>query len=499
MKTLTCLLASLRGTINSPQIRSILLLCIPISLTGILTISCKRRDVPNVSQAPSEPIQAPASVSASTDASKHPAGMLSQHERHAIIYLADQLAKNPLLQAYVIRRETRKSDGQNEFIVLYNTASQRIYQTINSPEFAEQLMEQSRNKNQDGSFEVDLEWAPGNYLELTDAGKTAFGQSLIEAGISDGYRDDIVYLLNDQYDLRGRERIISIAKQIKSTINFPISKLADQSSTGKDHAPSVYSLPPQYATMLATVVKMVEKERPNLDSASDLFGLGFDSSFRMCGEPVLLLSIDLIKMEDGKVVSMMGSLGMKSVSEYLSHPDTFLGGKIDAFTMLCNFPVFPNQAQPVFDLAKNSPNVSVRCASIMALRNSQFIDEAVIPYLSSLLNDSNKDIQYAALLALASSPSFGRPDVILKPYQIPTDEVLSNIERLLTKEFQARFAIPIVGILSRAPYVSDSRVPAIAAGLKITLGIKTQHLNPEHGVKSYYDECLRIIGDVRTK
>jgi hypothetical protein len=60
--------------------------------------------------------------------------------------------------------------------------------------------------------------APGNLLELTEAGRTEFSASLrAQDGLQEGYRDDVLYLLTKDLQIKGRDLILAMGNQLKRT------------------------------------------------------------------------------------------------------------------------------------------------------------------------------------------------------------------------------------------------------------------------------------------
>ena len=139
---------------------------------------------------------------------------MSPRERKAIVYLGDQLEKHPAMQAYVLRAAPAEPGGGNEMEVVQNSASRKIYQNVDSPEVTAQMLSHKPGD----VFEITIAAAPGPLTELTGAGVEAFNASLVRNGIQEGYRDDVLYLLNGDFEIRGRDAIIATARNLRATL-----------------------------------------------------------------------------------------------------------------------------------------------------------------------------------------------------------------------------------------------------------------------------------------
>ncbi len=390
--------------------------------------------------------------------------------RKAVIYLADQLEKRPTMQGYVLRRALVEAD--DTLVVVQNSASREIYENMQSPNVIEQMLSHKPGD----IFDIAIVAAPGNLLELTGYGLEVFNTSLAQSGIQEGYRDDVLYLLTKDFEIKGRDQIIATAKRLKA---------AATNGSGESAA--------DYRTLLSRVIARVEQELPST-LRNDLFapvtirppggsGDHLDSDGQAI-PPFLLLGVDLIQRSDDGKPAVLGGFGIKAIREFIEHGIDFQGRKADAFLILSNFPILENQEGLFFDLIKNNKNLAIRVGAVLALRNDVFDQGLVCQFLSTLLNDPDKDVQYAAMLALASSDQFAYLTFQMEAF--PTDDILSRIDVLMHTGFQIKMITPIVRVLSRSPYIRNPKVHELRKSLRnLTVTDPVE--------KEFYEECLRII------
>ena len=69
------------------------------------------------------------------------------------------------------------------------------------------------------TFEVKMTGPPGDWMELTPAGLKMFSASLIDDGVQEGYQDDVLYLLNKDFEIKGRGKIIEMGKRLQTQKN----------------------------------------------------------------------------------------------------------------------------------------------------------------------------------------------------------------------------------------------------------------------------------------
>jgi hypothetical protein len=247
----------------------------------------------------------------------------------------------------------------------------------------------------------------------------------------------------------------------------------------------------EYPKLLARIKSRVEEEYPGSPLPKDLIGPKFEYSVRQGDGPFLLLSIDLIKVENSQVVGIMGGIGVKAVEAFLAGDPAMLQGKSDAFLILCNFPVFEERENLFYDLAKHGKNSAVRVGAILALRNDVLNQREVCPFLSTLLQDSDHDVQYAALLALASSPSmeqYKEYNPLMPEHYFSTDQVLTNINALMKTGFQVKMSIPIARILCRTPYNRNPKT------LEMGKSLESIKMSADSPGREYYEDCLALVG-----
>ena len=270
---------------------------------------------------------------------------------------------------------------------------------------------------------------------------------------------------------------------VTATNSAAQSKTAEQATTpGEDNTPSDYS------ELLSMLTLRVEQELPTT-LASDVFDpvilvppSGSARHTDSDGEtipPFLLTSVDLVKTENGKIVGAL-DMGIQPVREFLDHGLDLDGHKANAFMILSNFPVFEHKESLLFDLIRANKHPSVRAAAAFALRHDVFDQGLACQFLSTLLDDPDLTVRYAALLALASSDQLPYLQFTMEPF--PTDEILSRIEVLMHTGFQIKLVVPIARVLSRSPYIRNPMVHTLRDNLR-NVTIK----NP------LYEEFLEII------
>ena len=162
----------------------------------------------------------------------------------------------------------------------------------------------------------------------------------------------------------------SADKDMEEYLETRYRRLSHQIEQTSNQTPAPKQLPPDmqkavdamagYPELLSMVTSRVEREQPATRMSDNLFGPIFRYKLRQKDGPFLLLNIDLIKVENDRVVSIVAGLGTKAVQQFLANNLELQGRKADAFFVLCNFPVLPNQEHLFIDLIKNNTNSAVR-------------------------------------------------------------------------------------------------------------------------------------------
>ena len=268
-----------------------------------------------------------------------------------------------------------------------------------------------------------------------------------------------------------------------------------------DHAatPSGDDTPPDYSALLSMLTSRVEKELPTklpsgLFEPVILVPLGRDAPhFDSDGQtipPFLILPVDLVKMKNGEIGEMLVP-GIKVVREFFDQGLDFGGHKADAFLILSNFPIFEHTEDVFFNIIKKNKYPSVRAAITLALRHDVFGQGKACNFLSKILTDDlDLDVQYAAMLALASSDQLAYLSVKMDSFQ--TDEILSNIDALMHKGFQLKQVVPIARVLSRSPYIQNPKVRTLREYLR---DVKIPLEPPAQ--QDLYEELLKIIDEAK--
>jgi hypothetical protein len=116
--------------------------------------------------------------------------LLPQERQDLIIDLAERLERNPGIEAYVLPGDRLESDGSRLILIVSNTAELKVY----------------GGETPNGAAR----------LEFAVPGMKIFNESLLKNGFQKGYDDNVVYLLNCEFGIYGRDLIIGFANQIKN-------------------------------------------------------------------------------------------------------------------------------------------------------------------------------------------------------------------------------------------------------------------------------------------
>jgi hypothetical protein len=110
--------------------------------------------------------------------------VIPPYRRKIIIDLADRLTKHPDTHAYLIVGSVVEADGSRNILTIMNSAARQVYRD-------------SRPLYGDSHI-----WPRQVYLEVSPPGIAALSKMLINnAGIAEGYRDDVFYQLNWDFHL----------------------------------------------------------------------------------------------------------------------------------------------------------------------------------------------------------------------------------------------------------------------------------------------------------
>ena len=137
-----------------------------------------------------------------------------------------------------------------------------------------------------------------------------------------------------------------------------------------------------------------------------------------------------------------------------------------------------------FDLIRRSKNQAVRVGAALALRNDVFEEGLVCRFLSELLSDPDRELEYAAMLSLATSNELVYLKFQMDPF--PTDEILSNIDLMMHLPFQAKMLTPTARVLSRSPYIQNPKAREISRNMR---NVSSQD--------QFLRECFQIIDSAK--